>query len=716
MSTFRVRAVTVIVGLATAVLFVSPLPAASRGLASLGAWPDWLVFVTDACCDGAGYAMRLDGTGVTALAGGLVHAGEWVPSPDGTRVGFRGPGPALYVQEMTGSAPRVVREGHGAWAWSPDGARIAVANGTSVDLFDPDTGASTRLLTLTDVRPSGTSKTWPASEITDVQWPAASDRLAVVVESYDGGLVLASETAFADADGSRIVRRGPVNPARALILSADGTTVAWQAEDGTRRLASSYDLSDQRTVESNVQRFDYWPLTWSTRGAQAAWIADDAVQLLVSDRHDTQPQVRYVAADPAIFVGPWVDERRVSFVREEETGSTVLDVDEAGVARTYAQWKRPPDYPERSISVGIAGPPGDGRNLLVGVSEFTESTGLSEGDLWLVAPGMVPERVAAPSDAEYVQLVSARLGVTVRFAGVERTDTAVQVSKAGFTTADTVVIARADAYPDALAGAPLAGKRRAPLLLSGRDELSAITAQQIGRLGPSKAVILGTTDVVGAGVEAQLRQLGVEAIQRIGGTTRFETAAGIARAVGAPDSTAILVLGAGTTPDTGWADAVAVSGYAARTGTPVLLTLHDTIPQATLDALRTLAVDTVTIVGGTAAVSHDVETQLRAHGFTTERLAGSDRFATSIAVAERDRTTGGDPARMWAVTGTNWPDALAAGPAAASVGGLVLLVPPTTAGATYTYIADRDPDQIVISGGIAAVSRPVQRVLATASN
>lgn len=46
-----------------------------------------------------------------------------------------------------------------------------------------------------------------------------------------------------------------------------------------------------------------------------------------------------------------------------------------------------------------------------------------------------------------------------------------EVSKAAFPTAGTVVVARADAYADALAAAPLAGQGGGPVLLTGRDGL-----------------------------------------------------------------------------------------------------------------------------------------------------------------------------------------------------------------------------------------------------
>ena len=61
---------------------------------------------------------------------------------------------------------------------------------------------------------------------------------------------------------------------------------------------------------------------------------------------------------------------------------------------------------------------------------------------------------------------------------------------------------------------------------------------------------------------------------------------------------------------------------------------------------------------------------------TTTRLAGTDRWATSAAVATRAVTEGmsGPP---WLASGANWPDAVSAGPAAAAGKGVLLLVAPS---------------------------------------
>jgi spore germination protein YaaH len=88
------------------------------------------------------------------------------------------------------------------------------------------------------------------------------------------------------------------------------------------------------------------------------------------------------------------------------------------------------------------------------------------------------------------------------------------------------------------------------------------------------------------------------------------------------------------------------------------------------------------------------------------RLAGADRYATAAAVSRSTFKAG--VAVAYVATGNAYPDALAGGPAAARLGGPMLLttrneLPPATA----TELARLRPARIVILGGTSAVSTAV---------
>ena len=70
-----------------------------------------------------------------------------------------------------------------------------------------------------------------------------------------------------------------------------------------------------------------------------------------------------------------------------------------------------------------------------------------------------------------------------RVAGSDRVATAIALSQRSFRSAPAVVIARSDAYADALAAAPLAGKLHAPVLLTPPSSLDGRVADEVARLG-----------------------------------------------------------------------------------------------------------------------------------------------------------------------------------------------------------------------------------------
>lgn len=95
---------------------------------------------------------------------------------------------------------------------------------------------------------------------------------------------------------------------------------------------------------------------------------------------------------------------------------------------------------------------------------------------------------------------------------------------------------------------------------------------------------------------------------------------------------------------------------------------------------------------------------------TVTRIAGSDRFDTSVALS-RSGFPSTAPVVVLA-TGMNYPDALAAGPAAARLGGPLLLTAPTSLPASVAAEIKRlEPAKIVIVGGQSAISSSVEKQL-----
>lgn len=108
------------------------------------------------------------------------------------------------------------------------------------------------------------------------------------------------------------------------------------------------------------------------------------------------------------------------------------------------------------------------------------------------------------------------------------------------------------------------------------------------------------------------------------GSDRYETAAKIADKMGYYD-TAILVNG-----DKSLSDGLSASSLAGKEKAPILLVKQNTIPKETLT--RALKAKKIYIIGGTAAISEDVEKQLA--GKEIVRVDGKNRVETSEKVAK----------------------------------------------------------------------------------
>jgi len=282
-----------------------------------------------------------------------------------------------------------------------------------------------------------------------------------------------------------------------------------------------------------------------------------------------------------------------------------------------------------------------------------------------------------------------------RFAGASRIETAVSISRANYQVAATVILARNDDFADALGGAPLAGLLDAPLLLSGRDQVPPAVIDELRRLGSREVVLLGGEAALSGAVKAQLEGLGLTT-RRVAGGERYATSSAIAREVLERGGADEVYVAAGRS----FADALAVGSLAASTGRPIVLTEAERFPPESAETIAGLR--TATVIGGPGAVSPAVEDDIDRAGVDTARIAGADRYGTSAEVL--DASVGeGLVSGVWLATGRDFPDALAAAPAAAASGAQLLLVdgaslPPVSADALERHRA--------VLGRLASVGGP----------
>lgn len=191
---------------------------------------------------------------------------------------------------------------------------------------------------------------------------------------------------------------------------------------------------------------------------------------------------------------------------------------------------------------------------------------------------------------------------------------------------------------------------------------------------------------------------------RYAGDDRYETAAEAAiDSFSNGASTAVIACGGS------FADALAAAPLAGAVDGPILLAATDSLPGATLTALRTLGVKKAYVVGGRSVVSDAVVSRLRDSGIATERIAGSDRYATARAVAEEAVGLGAATDQAFLVRGDDFADALAVSSIAAQQKVPVLLTPSDALSTdTRTFFVNTGTRNVYIAGGTAAVGSAVQ--------
>lgn len=198
-----------------------------------------------------------------------------------------------------------------------------------------------------------------------------------------------------------------------------------------------------------------------------------------------------------------------------------------------------------------------------------------------------------------------------------------------------------------------------------------------------------------------------QGVQRIAGPDRFATAAALAldRYTSASDA----VVARADDP----ADALAGSYVAGSHIGPLLLSDRDEVPEVTIETLRSRGVRHVRILGGTDALSERVQRRLEQEGFSVERVAGPDRYATAAAVAANSGSAAvgvrGDRGRAAILAnGVRPADALAAGPIAYGQQWPVLLTAADALPApTRTALDQLQIAHVVVVGGTGAVSDAV---------
>ncbi|SHH38925.1 cell wall-binding repeat-containing protein [Clostridium grantii] len=296
------------------------------------------------------------------------------------------------------------------------------------------------------------------------------------------------------------------------------------------------------------------------------------------------------------------------------------------------------------------------------------------------------------------KIVSALNVSSIRMAGPDRYDTAVAISKAGWTKSDSVIIATGMDFKDALVAAPYAKSKDAPVILTSKNQLSINSINEIKRLQAKNVYIIGNTSAVSDNVKNQLISLGIS-VNRISGDNKYATAVEVAKEMGTSNGIVI------TTSAT-FADALSIVPIAASYNMPILLTDSNTLPSEVKNYISGKEIPKTYIIGGTGAVSDTVKNAFS----NTVRIGGKNRYETNLFVMKYFQDDI-DFSNVFAATGLNFPDALSGAALAAKYNSPLILTNANMPSATDFYLKTKALTGFTLLGGTAVISTSLEKTI-----
>jgi len=280
-----------------------------------------------------------------------------------------------------------------------------------------------------------------------------------------------------------------------------------------------------------------------------------------------------------------------------------------------------------------------------------------------------------------------------RTGGTDRYATSVALFKS-FGNVNDAVLSSGVNFPDALSANYLAGRLGTGTLLTTPNTLPTVVRQAIFAAGVKTVYITGETGAVSQAVQDQVEAMHVGnvptaaliTVVRLGGANRYATNK-LVNEFNFPTpanlkNTVLLATGKN------FADALTAGPIASNKLFPLILTQGVTLGASETTQLSDFNPTNVVIAGGTGVVSQAIEDSLKTQGYKVLRLAGVDRTLTAAKVATWatdgiddslghtgtgiNAPQGFDSTTAYITTGSNFADALSAGPVAGAANHVIM--------------------------------------------
>jgi len=254
-----------------------------------------------------------------------------------------------------------------------------------------------------------------------------------------------------------------------------------------------------------------------------------------------------------------------------------------------------------------------------------------------------------------------------------------------------IVVASGTGFADALPGSYLASQNQAPILLVNKHTVQKVADYIFENTYSGAYVyILGGEAAVPSELDALLKD--EFTVRRLAGANRYETNLLILKEAGVATEDVLVCTGRD------FADSLSVSALRR----PILL-VNKVLSDSQKEWLATLESNNIYVIGGANAVSEAIEKELAGYSYGyVERISGSNRYETSIKVAEKFFPAEAD--NLVLAYGQNFPDGLCGGVLAYNMNAPLILTRDKNASLAADFASARGITTGAVMGGPSLIS------------
>ena len=313
----------------------------------------------------------------------------------------------------------------------------------------------------------------------------------------------------------------------------------------------------------------------------------------------------------------------------------------------------------------------------------------------------VQKAISEGTASNMVQRTLSRTAAPVdKLIGDNRYKTAIKVSQAGWSKADTVIVVNRFATTEGVIATPLATTYNAPILLTNNNSTPDYVINELKRLKVKNIIVVGNESQVGSGAINALKKSGAS-ITRIGGNNITEISLNIAKAIDEKHDVNKVYVANGSN---GQIDALTIAAKAGEDKQPIILTEKNSINSSVYNWLKSESLSDAYVIGGENVVSKDVLNKIDgivSADVSKNRVYGSDRHETNAAVINKfyhDKNLNA----LFVAKSNELVDAMTTGPLAATKKSPILINPTNYVSARHTELLNTYKTEKVyqIGGGI----------------